>query len=70
VSNEINAHPHMDNGGKIALVHKGIIENYATLKQFLVEKGHTFTGQTDTEVPAVLIGDLYARCHQWFTVAG
>ncbi|HET6251372.1 MAG TPA: glutamine--fructose-6-phosphate transaminase (isomerizing) [Tepidisphaeraceae bacterium] len=59
VPNEINAHPHMDNGGKIALVHNGIIENYATLKQFLAEKGHTFTGQTDTEVLAVLIGDLY-----------
>jgi glucosamine--fructose-6-phosphate aminotransferase (isomerizing) len=59
VPNEINAHPHIDNSGKIALVHNGIIENYATLKQFLTEKGHTFIGQTDTEVLAVLIGDLY-----------
>src|SRR5690242_10349393 len=54
-----NAHPHTDNTGRIALVHNGIIENYAALKQFLTEKGHTFTGQTDTEVLAVLIGDLY-----------
>ncbi|MGB7157272.1 MAG: glutamine--fructose-6-phosphate transaminase (isomerizing) [Tepidisphaeraceae bacterium] len=58
--NEINAHPHTDNTGKIALVHNGIIENYAALKKFLTEKGHTFASQTDTEVLAVLIGDLYA----------
>src|SRR5687767_1783592 len=57
---EANAHPHTDNTGKIALVHNGIIENYAALKQFLTEKGHTFKSQTDTEVLAVLIGDLYA----------
>ena len=57
--NEINAHPHTDNTGKIALVHNGIIENYAALKKFLTEKGHTFSSQTDTEVLAVLIGDFY-----------
>src|SRR5215207_6058969 len=57
--NEVNDHPHTDNTGKIALVHNGIIENYAALKQFLTEKGHTFTSQTDTEVLAVLVGDLY-----------
>jgi glucosamine--fructose-6-phosphate aminotransferase (isomerizing) len=56
---ETNAHPHLDNQGRIALVHNGIIENYAALKQFLTEKGHTFKSQTDTEVLAVLIGDLY-----------
>src|SRR4051812_36034183 len=56
---EANAHPHTDDTGLIALVHNGIIENYAALKQFLTEKGHTFTSQTDTEVLAVLIGDLY-----------
>src|SRR4051812_6668307 len=56
---EINAHPHTDNGKQIALVHNGIIENYTVLKQFLMDKGHTFTSQTDTEVLAVLIGDLY-----------
>jgi glucosamine--fructose-6-phosphate aminotransferase (isomerizing) len=57
---EANAHPHSDNSGRIALVHNGIIENYAALKKFLSEKGHTFQSQTDTEVLAVLIGDLYA----------
>src|SRR5256885_3140066 len=58
---EVNAHPHTDDGGRIALVHNGIIENYAALKQFLTEKGHTFTSQTDTEVLAMLIGDLYSE---------
>jgi glucosamine--fructose-6-phosphate aminotransferase (isomerizing) len=57
---EINAHPHTDNSGKIALVHNGIIENYAALKKFLTEKGHTFYSQTETELLAGLIGDLYA----------
>src|SRR5678815_2363917 len=58
---EANAHPHTDDGGRIALVHNGIIENYAALKNFLTDKGHTFTSQTDTEVLAMLIGDLYTE---------
>ena len=58
---EINAHPHVDNAGRIALVHNGIIENYAALKQLLIDKGHTFASQTDTEVLAVLIGDIYSE---------
>jgi glucosamine--fructose-6-phosphate aminotransferase (isomerizing) len=58
---EVNAHPHTDDAGRVALVHNGIIENYATLKQFLTEKGHTFQSQTDTEVLAVLIGHLYTK---------
>jgi glucosamine--fructose-6-phosphate aminotransferase (isomerizing) len=57
---EINAHPHTDDTGVIALVHNGIIENYAALKQFLIEKGHTFNSQTDTEALAMLIGDIHA----------
>ena len=56
---EANAHPHQDDAGRIALVHNGIIENYAALKQYLSDKGHQFHSQTDTEVLAVLIGDLY-----------
>ena len=56
---ECNAHPHTDGSGRVALVHNGIIENYAALKQLLSEKGHQFTSQTDTEVLAVLVGDLY-----------
>src|SRR5438309_4866864 len=55
---EVNAHPHTDDGGAIALVHHGIIENYVALKQFLTDKGHTFVSQTDTEVVAVVVGDL------------
>jgi len=57
---ECNAHPHTDDNGLIALVHNGVIENYVALKQFLSEKGHTFSSQTDTEVLAVLVGDIYA----------
>ena len=57
---EANAHPHIDDAGRIALVHNGIIENYAALKQLLTDKGHKFSSQTDTEVLAVLVGDLYA----------
>jgi glucosamine--fructose-6-phosphate aminotransferase (isomerizing) len=58
--NETNAHPHTDDVGRIALIHNGIIENFNALKKFLTEKGHTFASQTDTEVLAVLIGDLYS----------
>src|SRR3954468_23129462 len=57
---ECNAHPHTDDGGRIALVHNGIIENYVALKEFLTDKGYEFASQTDTEVLTVLIGDLYA----------
>jgi glutamine---fructose-6-phosphate transaminase (isomerizing) len=46
----INAHPHMCNDQSLALVHNGIIENYQSLKDILLEKGYTFLGQTDTEV--------------------
>ena len=59
---EANAHPHRDDaklGHGIAIIHNGIIENYATLKRYLEEKGHVFTSETDTEVLAHLIGELY-----------
>lgn len=56
---EANAHPHVDDKVGIALIHNGIIENYAALKTYLEEKGHTFHSQTDTEVLAMLIGELY-----------
>jgi len=52
---DANAHPHLDCGGRIAVVHNGIIENYASLRARLIELGHTFTSQTDTEVLAHLI---------------
>ncbi len=54
-----NAHPHFDGEGRIALVHNGIIENYATLKQYLLGKGHTFLSETDTEVLVHLVSEIY-----------
>ncbi len=56
---EDNAHPHTDCTGRIAVVHNGIIENYAALKQVLEEKGHTFRSETDSEVLAHLISEFY-----------
>ncbi len=56
---EANAHPHTDDQLGIALVHNGIIENYASLRTYLKEQGHVFTSETDTEVLAMLIGELY-----------
>ena len=53
--NETNAHPHTDTDGKLAIVHNGIIENYAELKEKLIHKGHVFRSQTDTEVIVRLI---------------
>src|SRR4029078_597694 len=68
---KVNAHPHTDDVGRIAIVHNGIIENYAALKKLLEEKGHKFASQTDTEVLAVLIGDLYEQIKfQNHTTAG
>jgi glutamine---fructose-6-phosphate transaminase (isomerizing) len=58
---EVNAHPHIDDHGEIALVHNGIIENYAVLKKYLGSLGHTFKSQTDTEVLAVLVGHVYGE---------
>src|SRR5213595_220950 len=57
-----NAHPHFDQSGKIALVHNGVIENYAALREQLErESGHTFASDTDTEVLAHLIGSIYEK---------
>jgi glucosamine--fructose-6-phosphate aminotransferase (isomerizing) len=54
---ERNAHPHQDNAGKLAVVHNGIIENYAPLREELKTKGHVFKSETDTEVLAHLIAE-------------
>ena len=54
---EVNAHPHLDQAGDIALVHNGIIENYRAVRARLEGKGHHFYSETDTEVLAHLIGD-------------
>ncbi len=56
---KINAHPHVDCTGKIALAHNGIIENYASLREQLEARGHTFTSQTDTESLVHLIESYY-----------
>ena len=53
--NEVNAHPHRDCTGQLAVVHNGIIENYAELRRELLAAGHIFTSETDTEVLAHLI---------------
>lgn len=56
-----NAHPHFDRSGKLALVHNGVIENYALLRSQLEEEGHQFLSQTDTEVLAHLVGRAFDR---------
>ena len=54
-----NAHPHLDQSGRIALIHNGIIENAPSIKKALLARGHTFTSETDTEVLAHLVGEFY-----------
>jgi len=56
--NDRNSHPHLSESGDLAIIHNGIIENYATLKQGMEKKGHTFHSDTDTEVLAHLIEDV------------
>lgn len=59
--NSINAHPHIDYTGKIAIVHNGIVENYNTLKKWLISEGIQFVTETDSEVIAQMIGYFYAK---------
>ncbi|HVZ40177.1 MAG TPA: glutamine--fructose-6-phosphate transaminase (isomerizing) [Candidatus Kapabacteria bacterium] len=59
--NDINAHPHTDQFGEIALIHNGIIENYATIKKTLESDGYVFRTQTDTEVLVQLIRAFYDK---------
>ncbi|MEA1903237.1 MAG: glutamine--fructose-6-phosphate transaminase (isomerizing) [Actinomycetota bacterium] len=56
--NTINAHPHSDRSGDVVVVHNGIVENWVELKQKLVDSGHEFVSDTDTEVVAHMLGDL------------
>ncbi len=62
--NVVNAHPHLDYTGKVAVVHNGIIENYSTLKTWLQNEGAEFASETDTEVIANLIGYFYAKADE------
>ena len=56
---DMNSHPHSSEDGKFAVVHNGIIENYMPLKEDLIEKGYHFKSETDTEVVAHLLADMY-----------
>ncbi|HEY1792298.1 MAG TPA: glutamine--fructose-6-phosphate transaminase (isomerizing) [Opitutaceae bacterium] len=58
---EANAHPHVSNDGKFALIHNGVIENYSEIKAFLIGKKYTFSSETDTEVLCNLIAYHYAK---------
>ena len=54
-----NAHPHTDQSGRIAVIHNGIIENASAIRKALVQRGHSFGSETDTEVLAHLVGEFY-----------
>ncbi len=58
VPNDINAHPHASNSGKLVIIHNGIIENYASIKEALISRGFSFKSDTDTEVLVNLIEDI------------
>ncbi|WP_284991646.1 glutamine--fructose-6-phosphate transaminase (isomerizing) [Arthrobacter sp. efr-133-TYG-120] len=58
---DANAHPHLADNDRLAVIHNGIIENYRSLRDRLVERGHVFRSETDTEVAAVLLADNYRR---------
>jgi glucosamine--fructose-6-phosphate aminotransferase (isomerizing) len=60
--NDGNAHPHLDNAGRVAVVHNGIIENFALLRAELTERGHTLGSETDTEVVGHLLAEEFASC--------
>ncbi|MEU2428766.1 MULTISPECIES: glutamine--fructose-6-phosphate transaminase (isomerizing) [unclassified Streptomyces] len=60
--NDANAHPHLDNAGRVAVVHNGIIENFAELRAELAERGHSLDSDTDTEVVAHLLAEAHSSC--------
>ncbi|MGV9985557.1 glutamine--fructose-6-phosphate transaminase (isomerizing) [Streptomyces olivaceus] len=59
---DANAHPHLDNAGRVAVVHNGIIENFAPLRAELAERGHDLRSETDTEVVAHLLAEEFSGC--------
>ena len=68
--NDINAHPHISENGRIALVHNGIIENYLEIKEQLQRHGVKFTSDTDSEVVAQLLEFHYNECHNMLEAVG
>ncbi|MGP5411535.1 glutamine--fructose-6-phosphate transaminase (isomerizing) [Glutamicibacter bergerei] len=64
-----NAHPHLADGGKLAMIHNGIIENFAGIKAQLVSEGAEFLSDTDTEVAAELLGKMYGEANGDLTLA-
>ncbi len=58
VPNDINSHPHYSNSGDLVIIHNGIIENYASIKKELINRGYTFYSDTDTEILVNLIEDI------------
>jgi glucosamine--fructose-6-phosphate aminotransferase (isomerizing) len=64
---DLNAHPHWDCNHEIALIHNGIIENYATLRTKLINDGHKIRSKTDTEILVHLIEEMYKRTPDLFT---
>lgn len=58
--NDVNAHPHLDNAGRVAVVHNGIIENFAALRRELTGRGHALESETDTEVVAHLLAEAFS----------
>ncbi|WP_405678934.1 glutamine--fructose-6-phosphate transaminase (isomerizing) [Streptomyces sp. NBC_00048] len=58
---DVNAHPHLDNSGRVAVVHNGIIENFAALRAELAERGHRLESETDTEVVAHLLAERFGQ---------
>jgi glucosamine--fructose-6-phosphate aminotransferase (isomerizing) len=59
--NDVNAHPHLDCTGDLAVIHNGVIENYASIKKILQANGHSFASETDTEVLAHLIEEFFRK---------
>ena len=68
--NDVNSHPHLSEGGKFAVIHNGIIENYVEIKEFLVKQGVHFRSETDTEVVAQLLEFYYNECGDFFESVG
>lgn len=67
IPNEVNAHPHMSGDESIALVHNGIIENYVELRKELIEKGHKFVSDTDSETMVHLVAELKKETNDLYT---